>query len=306
MQLLAGLDKKARRKEAVENRLSFHGPNASLAVYDTYEPAQQVALSSDNLLYCAMLSGTKRMHGATTLPRLFLPQESFVMAPGQPVWIDFPDARPDTPTTCIAIDIGLDRIGSVAQRLNEQSSRDPELGQYQYQPQAVHCRHGLGTQQLLERLISTFVEPQPDQALLIDLQLTELVMRLLRQQSRSLLLDALHQGQIHHGLLAAMQYLKTQLGRPLDMARLSQEACLSKAQLYRLFRQELGLTPGEYLLAQRLEKARHYLVRQDISITEVAFELGFQSLSHFSRRFKAATGHSPTAFRRQGALAVSP
>lgn len=297
MQMLERLNKNARRREAVENRVCFNGPQVELAIYDTYEPAKQVALRSDNLLYCAMLSGSKRMHGVSDQPQLFLPHESFVLAPGQPVWIDFPDARPQTPTTCLAVDISPERIDAVARQLSDR--RDPGLGPCQYQARAVHCRHNNETQRLLERLIATFIEPAPEQKILIDLQLTELVMRLLRQQSRDLLLSALEQGQIHHGLLAAMRTLKDRPSQPLDMDKLSSEACISKAQLYRLFKQELGQTPGEYLQQLRLEQARQWLSEGQMSVTEIAFELGYQSLSHFNRRFKAAAGVSPGRYRRQ-------
>ncbi|WP_115717263.1 helix-turn-helix domain-containing protein [Gallaecimonas mangrovi] len=297
MQMLAGLNSKARRREAVENRVCFHGPQVQLSIYDTYEPARQVALQSENLLYCAMLAGSKQMHGVYAKPQLFLPHESFVLAPGQPVWIDFPDARPAAPTTCLAIDISSDRISAVARQLNEQ--RDPSLGPCRYQAKAVHCHHNAQTQQLLERLISTFVEPVAEQKLLLDMQLTELVMRLLRQQSRELLLSALDQGQIHHGLLAAMQYLKANPSQALDMEKLSAQACISKAQLYRLFKQELAMTPGEYQQQLRLEQARRWLAEGQMSVTEIAYELGYQSLSHFNRRFKAANGVPPGRYRRQ-------
>lgn len=297
MQKLELLHGDKRRKEAVENRLCFNGPQVELAIYDTYEPASQVALSSENLLYCAMLSGTKSMHGVSDSPQLFLPHESFVLAPGQPVWIDFPDARPQTPTTCLAIDITPARIEQVAQMLSDQ--RDPALGPCQYQAKAVHCRHNGETQRLLERLIGTFIEPVAEQKILIELQLTELVMRLLRQQSRDLLLSAVEQGQIHHGLLAAMQQLKDDPSQHLDMDLLSRAACISKAQLYRLFKQELGQTPGEYLQQLRIEQAQRWLSEGQMSVTEIAFELGYQSLSHFNRRFKAAAGVTPGRYRQK-------
>lgn len=299
MQMLQRLNMQARRREAVENRLRFHGSEVELAVYDTYEPAEQVALRSDNVLYCAMLSGTKRMHGVTDTPELFLPSESFVLAPGQPVYIDFPDARPDTPTTCIAIDISPQRIQAVADRLNQQPRA---FAPYQYKPDAVHCRHSHDTQRLLERLVHSFIEPQPERELLIDLQLTELVMRLLRQQSRELLLSSLQCGHIHHGLLAAMEAIAQRLSQPLNMDWVSTQACISKAQLYRLFKQELGVTPGEYQQQQRLALAQRWLTEGQRSITDIAFELGYLSLSHFNRRFKAATGCNPSQYRQRRSL----
>ena len=79
-------------KTLVENRISFAGPNAELSLYDTYLPAQHVDLAAGELLYCGMISGRKILHGRNNYHAEFFPQESFVMAPGEQIQIDFPDA----------------------------------------------------------------------------------------------------------------------------------------------------------------------------------------------------------------------
>ena len=55
-------NKKQMPKVLVENKISFAGPESELSIYDTYEQAERVKLKSDQLLFCAMVSGKKVMH----------------------------------------------------------------------------------------------------------------------------------------------------------------------------------------------------------------------------------------------------
>lgn len=65
----------------------------------------------------------------------------------------------------------------------------------------------------------------------------------------------------------------------------------------KMFKRATGLTFTEYLSRIRVEKAKSYLINPHIRISEVAFEVGFQSLSQFNRVFKKITGQSPSQFR---------
>ena len=62
--------------QLVENRVSIAGRNAQLSIYDTYEPASRVPLSSEHLLYCGMITGRKVMHSKSIDDCEFLPYES--------------------------------------------------------------------------------------------------------------------------------------------------------------------------------------------------------------------------------------
>ncbi|MGH0033588.1 MAG: helix-turn-helix transcriptional regulator [Myxococcota bacterium] len=73
---------------------------------------------------------------------------------------------------------------------------------------------------------------------------------------------------------------------------------LSTRQVSRLFQEELGLTFREYVTELRLERASQLLARTDRSITEVAFESGWRSLSHFTTVFREKVGITPRAYRR--------
>jgi AraC-like DNA-binding protein len=80
-----------------------------------------------------------------------------------------------------------------------------------------------------------------------------------------------------------------------DVARSSG---LSRAHFFKLFRDQLGLTPSVYVNALRIETALEQIVRRQTSITAISEGLGFSCQSAFTRFFSAHVGMSPTAYQR--------
>jgi AraC family transcriptional regulator len=86
----------------------------------------------------------------------------------------------------------------------------------------------------------------------------------------------------------------------IDLAGTARQAGLSPFHFLRLFARVVGVTPHQYLVRCRLRRAAALLSDETRSITEVAYEVGFNDLSHFVRTFHRAAGVSPRAFRRAG------
>ena len=82
-----------------------------------------------------------------------------------------------------------------------------------------------------------------------------------------------------------------------SVSRLARESGVSAAHFARSFKEAFGLPPHRYLLTRRIERATAMLREQDLSITEIAFETGWQSLGTFGRVFRDVTGASPGAVR---------
>ncbi|MCA9555939.1 MAG: helix-turn-helix transcriptional regulator [Myxococcales bacterium] len=85
---------------------------------------------------------------------------------------------------------------------------------------------------------------------------------------------------------------------PLDAERLATEACLSRAQLIRAFRQAYGTTPHQYLIERRVAAARTLLEQTELPVTEVCLAVGFSSLGSFSTLFRRHVGRAPQSYRR--------
>lgn len=293
---LASLGVLRRPTELVENRVCFAGPQAELSIYDTYEQAQKVSLKSDSLLYCGMVTGAKVMHTKNAQDIPFLPHESFILAPKEEVFIDFPEAHLERPTTCLTVEISQERIAQICDRMNDVtqisglSPIDPN--------KPLHTLHTQGTQQVIDRLVSDFVQNDPDRDLLVDFGVSELVTRILRHHGREALLKFTQLMPDANGLTHALNYIESNLAMPLDIDALSKLACMSRSRFYQEFKRHLGCTPNEYQHQRRMSMALDYL-KQRRSVTEVSMELGYQSLSHFSRRFHQHFGVSPRQIQNQ-------
>jgi len=294
------LAKKRQRINAlVENKVSFAGEQAELSIYDTYQSAQQVALHSSELLFCGMISGKKIMHVADSqYHSAFLPEQSFVLAPGQKVLIDFPEASLYQPTTCLAIEISSDKIRQVANALNlqQQISKDDY---FQYVPRLVHSQHNVQTQQLLQRMIGLFSENETHRDYLIELSLNELITRLLQHQSRDLMLSSCKQQRCTTPFSQVLLYIEQHLSDSLDIDSLCKMACMSRSKFYQQFKLAFGVTPALWQQQRRLQKA-YELVQQGEAVSRVCYQLGFNNPSHFSRIFKQSFGAAPKTVAKQG------
>jgi AraC-like DNA-binding protein len=89
--------------------------------------------------------------------------------------------------------------------------------------------------------------------------------------------------------------------QPLDVEALARGVHLSAGHLSREFRAVYGESPYSYLMTRRIERAMTLLRRGDLSVTEVCFAVGCQSLGTFSTRFSELVGMSPSTYRRLAA-----
>ncbi len=78
----------------------------------------------------------------------------------------------------------------------------------------------------------------------------------------------------------------------------AREACLSEFHFHRLFRNTFGETPHDFLTRLRMDRARQMLASER-PVTEVCFEIGYESLGSFSTKFRAQFGRSPVEFQRE-------
>ncbi len=83
----------------------------------------------------------------------------------------------------------------------------------------------------------------------------------------------------------------------IDLEQAAGQAGVSPFHFLRLFSNVLGVTPHQYLVRSRLRHAARLLADEDISITDVAYDVGFGDLSNFVRTFHRAAGVSPRRFR---------
>lgn len=95
-----------------------------------------------------------------------------------------------------------------------------------------------------------------------------------------------------------IEHIHTHQGERLELRELAGLAHMSPAAFSRFFHERMGLPLSRYILLKRLTEAARLLVETRYSVSEIAFAVGFNNLTHFNRQFKKWKAQTPTAFRR--------
>ena len=91
--------------------------------------------------------------------------------------------------------------------------------------------------------------------------------------------------------------MRADVGYPYTLDTFAEMANYSPFHFARLFRHAIGIPPGEFLAALRFHRAKELILKSDLSITDICFEVGFSSLGTFSSRFKQLVGVNPADLR---------
>lgn len=103
-------------------------------------------------------------------------------------------------------------------------------------------------------------------------------------------------------LRRARDRIDREYAEPLDVESLAHGVHMSAGHFSRQFRRAYGESPYQYLMTRRIERAMALLRRGDLSVTEVCFAVGCQSLGTFSTRFTELVGVPPSSYRDRGAI----
>jgi AraC family transcriptional regulator len=135
--------------------------------------------------------------------------------------------------------------------------------------------------------------------LLIDSLKTTLAIHLLRNYcTTSPRLSSYADGLSAAKLTLIKDYINTHLDLDLKLTELSLIVQISPYHFLRLFKKSLGITPHQYILQQRIDRAKYLLASSNLDIAEIAFRVGFCDASHLNRCFKNSLGMTPSQWRQ--------
>jgi AraC family transcriptional regulator len=99
-------------------------------------------------------------------------------------------------------------------------------------------------------------------------------------------------------LKQAVDYIQAHLCEDLSLGAIAERLGMSQYYFCHLFKRSTGMSPHQYLIQQRLERAKNLLKRSEQTIVSVASECGFANQSHFAKYFRQYTGMTPRQFRK--------
>lgn len=107
-------------------------------------------------------------------------------------------------------------------------------------------------------------------------------------------------------LKRVLDYIANNLEESISLSQLATIAGMSPRYFSELFKQSTGCTPHNYVVAQKMERAKQRLRDPKCSIIEAGLDAGFQNSSHFARNFRKLEGTTPTRFRADFGLTAKP
>ena len=147
-------------------------------------------------------------------------------------------------------------------------------------------------------LLTEFQQNTVGSQLYLDSLANVLAVNLLRHHASTQPQLPLYEGGLPpRHLQQVLDYIDGHLDREIKLADLARLLDMSPFHFSRLFKQSIHLSPHQYLIQQRVERAKQLLKRSDRLIVEIALECGFNSHSHLSKQFRQLTGVTPKAYR---------
>ena len=289
----------ARLDTLVENKLTLSHDEAELHLYETFQQANLIQLRFNAPVMTSMLSGRKVMHLREMEPFNYQPGESLLLPSDRLMQIDFPDATTNDPTRCLALTISDEFIRETIAELNEQVPRVETMDEWQLNTENYLLQNDPEISSLTDKLIRLFRENNPFKSFFIKNTLRELIVRLSQTQVRNGLLHQTSQHINTNRLAYVVTYIRENLTRGLSVEELCDKACLSKSHFFRLFKSELGMSPVQFILTERIRLAKVVLSNPAKSITDACYESGFNSVTHFSSAFRSVEHMCPRQFKRQ-------
>ncbi|WP_294206111.1 AraC family transcriptional regulator [uncultured Chryseobacterium sp.] len=283
----------------VEHRTTFNLKNCEFSIYETHRAAYGVKLHFDNIAFTAMLRGKKHMKLEDKTGYFdYFPGESILVAPGETMVIDFPEAD-ETPSQCISLSLNPDFIEDSLQHLNYHLPKIDETSQWNMQLDEYFLFNNPSLASATNNIMRIAMDDNAQKDIMADFALKELLIRLMQTQARSMVEKNISRNKSR--ISFAVDYIRKNLHQKLTIEKIAEFVYVSKSNFFKLFKEELGISPNDFILQERINRAKELLATQN-SIKETAFQTGFSDANYFTRVFKQWVGVTPGSYRERRML----
>lgn len=295
--LSPNLTSKNLLKTLVENRTVYNLENCELNLFETYQKSDLVPLKFNDLVVTSMLKGKKVMHLYDKVGFDYLPGESVIIPSNVEMKIDFPEASFDNPTQCLALAIDSKKITDTLNFLNEKYPKQGQNNFWRLDENNFFFQNNAEMANIINKIINTCQSTSIFKDTIADLSLQELLVKIVQAQT----LKGIKEGNSQTSnpyLLQIISIIQENIIHKINLKNIANKAGMSTSSLYRLFKNELGISPVEFIIIERIKLAKQYLTDKNIYIKNVSYETGFENSNYFIRVFKRHEGITPKQYQQ--------
>ena len=283
-------------KTLVENRTIFSLDHCELNIFETYETTELVPLKFNDLVVTSMLRGKKVMHLFDDPSFDYLPGETVIVPSNVEMKIDFPEATNENPTQCIALAIDNQIITDTLNFLNEKYPKEENNSLWKLDHENYFFYNNVELASTINKLIKECTGSSITKDAIADLTLQELIIRIIQTQTVKRFESDVNFDN-NSPIATSISFIRNNIRESINLKQLSEKACMSTTSFYRYFKRELGMSPIEYILNEKIKYAKKLLSNPNIQVNEVSYATGFEDCNYFIRLFKKYEGVTPKQYQ---------
>lgn len=288
------LKRESQLLHLVENQTKFNLNNCEFSIYETHRAAFDVKLHFETIAFTAMLRGKKHMKLDNKTNYFdYYPGESVLVSPGETMVIDFPEAD-ETPSQCISLSLNPEFIENSLNHLNYHLPKVDETSRWNIELDEYFLFNNQSLASATNNIMRIAMDDNSQKDIMADFALKELLIRLMQTQARSMVEKNIVKNKSRIGF--AVDYIRKNLHQKLSIESIAKLAYVSKSNFFKMFKDELGTSPNDFILQERINKAKELLASQN-SIKETAYQTGFSDTNYFTRVFKQLVGVTPKNYQ---------
>jgi AraC-like DNA-binding protein len=227
----------------------------------------------------------------------YVPGESVIVPANVEMKIDFPEAAMENPTQCLALAIDNKKILDTLQLLNEKYPKEGRNDYWKLDERNFFFYNNAELAFTVHKLINICQSTSITKDVLADLTLQELLIHIAQCQNLKEVRDG-DLNKTHPHLSFIINHIRQNINAKLFLPDIAKMASVSSASLYRMFKTELGISPIEFIVLERIKLAKRLLKDKHIFIKNVSYEVGFDDCNYFIRAFKQHEGITPRQYQQ--------
>jgi AraC-like DNA-binding protein len=235
---------------------------------------------------CTIIEGYKHVSVNKDEKFTYKPDEFLLLPPHSNINMDI-----DIPTKALVIELNDNLLKKVIEKISVEMDVDYDLLKKDkffvgsIQDELSKC---------LNKLTDVSTQDDKNKEFLLDLTAQELAYRLIKIKGVQQVINLEHDHPMHKSI----KYIQDKILEPITISQLAYDLNMSETNFSNSFKKIYGITPKEYITNQKLAQAKEMLRNQNV--TEVAYDLGYENISHFIALFKTKYGITPKQYKSIG------
>ncbi|WP_071394706.1 AraC family transcriptional regulator [Bacillus tuaregi] len=235
---------------------------------------------------CTILDGRKHVSVNEDIQFTYQPGQFILLPPHSNVHMNI-----DTSTKALVFELNDTLLKGVTEKISLDFEADYDA--------LLEDRFFLGTithllGKSLDKLMDISTKAEKNKEFLIDLYAQELVYHLVQIKGVHQIINI----EQDHPIFQTIKYIKENIKQPISIKQLASDIYMSETNFCNSFKKVVGLTPKEYITNLKMLQAKELLKLHNV--TEVAYELGYENISHFIALFKNKYGMTPKHYKSIG------